>query len=174
MLRKGQLRAVAQALQGCDPSTTLSAIYRLRTDQNSYYYSHLSLRRLRSTGPCSSLGARVFAKQSWFFPCLAGGWGATQHWPRASQTKGKVAIDCFLNNCQTLPQGKEDGRVKWESWREEARDPPSPRDWQRPRQGHFQAGAGSSPRDTPAQGWQERKGRLQNPVCGSLTAESCS
>ena len=48
--------------------------------------------------------------------------------------------------------------MKWERWGEEARDPPSPRNWQRPRQGafpgrrHFQAGAGSS-WDTPTQGW---------------------
>lgn len=103
------------ALQGCVPSVTLSAIYLRRTDQNSYYYSHLSLQRLTSTEPCSSLGARVSTKQSWFFPCLAGGRGATQPWPLASQPKSKVAIDCFLHSCQTLPLGKEDGRVKWES-----------------------------------------------------------
>lgn len=58
--------------------------------------------------------------------------------------------------------------MKCESWSEEARDPPAPRDWQKPRArpGQFQAGAGSSPRVTAAQGWGrgERSSSVAKPL----------
>lgn len=64
--------------------------------------------------------------------------------------------------------------MKWQRLREETRDPPSPGGWQGPRPGHFQAGAGPATGTHPSRAGEEGKGWLQNPVWGSLTAESCS
>ena len=49
---------------------------------------------------------RASVKQSWSLPGLAGGWGAT---PLDAQPKGEVAVDCFLNNHQTVPGGGRAG-----------------------------------------------------------------